>query len=180
MTIHAMLDLETMGKSPGCVVTHVAIVLFDPPNPTPLKTLHIHLSMTEQVKAGLTIDPSTIKWWLKQSNEAREIFKMDSYPISSLIDYIDSMIDRDTYVWSHATFDIPILNSLLQAFGYRSPINYKKCMDIRTAQELYRIKYKRDAIADKVGIAHRAVDDCKSQINLICKIIGDLKNEHSK
>ncbi len=170
-----MIDLETMGRSPGCVVTHVAIVTFNPPNPNPIDIMHLHLSMTEQLKAGLKVDSSTIKWWMGQEDKARNIFKMDSFQVDDLYQCIKATVDENTFVWSHATFDIPIINHLLQTFGFKSPFNYRKCMDIRTAQELYKIRFNEDAYAPKEGVAHNAVDDCKSQINLICKIIGDLR-----
>ena len=177
MIKHAMIDIETLGTSPGCIVTHVAVVVFDPVNSSLLDSLHICLSIYPQIKAGLLFEESTLKWWLNQSQEARQIFSMNSYPISFLVDALDQIVDKDTRVWSHATFDIPILNHVLKVFGYKSPFNYKRCMDIRTLQELYRSLYNTEVSDYKTGVHHNALDDCKSQINLVCKILSAFKNK---
>ena len=50
-------------------------------------------------------------------------------------------------------------------------------MDIRTLQELYRSLYNTEVSDYKTGVHHNALDDCKSQINLVCKILSAFKNK---
>ena len=65
-----MIDLETLGTDPTAPIVAIGAVFFDP------KTgeLGVEFSATIDFESACerrTPDASTIKWWLKQSDDAR-------------------------------------------------------------------------------------------------------------
>ena len=67
MAIHAMIDIETLGTSPDCVVLSVGAVKFDPfTNIEPHNRLLWRPSTEEQFKANRTVLDSTLEWWATQ------------------------------------------------------------------------------------------------------------------
>lgn len=68
-----MLDLETMGNGPQAAIIAIGTVAFDMSG---IKDrFYTQVSLESSVRAGLIADPSTITWWMQQSDEARAAFK---------------------------------------------------------------------------------------------------------
>lgn len=73
--MHLMIDLETLGTNPDCVVTQLGWALF---NPRPSITENIIINSgciffdpREQIKRNRTITWETFAWWLQQDKEAQ-------------------------------------------------------------------------------------------------------------
>ena len=57
MSTHAMIDLETLGTKPDCVVLTLGAIKFNPYTQTePDKGLYIRLDVDEQTKMGRSVD----------------------------------------------------------------------------------------------------------------------------
>ena len=80
MTTHAMIDIETLGTDPDCVVLSVGAVKFDPftLNEPHSKTLW-RPSADEQLNADRSVDQGTIEWWGKQAEELVKNFMKNLY-----------------------------------------------------------------------------------------------------
>ena len=64
MTIHAMIDLETLATDPHCTVLTVGGVKFNPDNNSePHSEFYFHLDIDEQDSLGRTTTEDTIAWW---------------------------------------------------------------------------------------------------------------------
>lgn len=132
-----MLDIETLGKKPGCVVLSIGACTFDSVNMT-MGTGHFngHLELGAQVAAGLTVDPDTVLWWFKQSDEARMDAacrdRMD--PFVALHAFVRWYTDMNgTGIWGHGlNFDIPILEAVFSAVNLVHPWKYNAGRDTRT------------------------------------------------
>ena len=73
MSTHAMIDLETLGTKPDCVVLTLGAIKFNPYKQTePDKGLYIRLNVDEQTKMGRSVDDGTLEWWGKQDKAIRD------------------------------------------------------------------------------------------------------------
>jgi hypothetical protein len=66
-----MIDLETLGRRPGCVVLSIGAVEFGPAGLG--REFYIVLDIFGQKSLGLHEDPDTLAWWEAQSIEARQV-----------------------------------------------------------------------------------------------------------
>lgn len=110
---------------------------------------------------AFSIDYHTVKWWLEQSQEARESILKDPVPIEVALRDLKDFLDRDdTLLWSHATFDMPILQNAFEQTGWKNPVPFRNMRDLRTLMDLADLsKMKRE----RFGIHHNALDDAKFQ-----------------
>ena len=73
MATHAMIDLETLGTKPDCVILTLGAIKFDPfTNEEPHSGLYQKLDIDEQDNLKRTQDESTIEWWGKQTQSVQE------------------------------------------------------------------------------------------------------------
>src|SRR5258708_2412520 len=122
---HIMLDIETLGKKPGCVVLSIALVRF-----ADLATASIVLDMHEQYSAGLITDPATVAWWREQSSAVRAAVTQGARPVAQALAYIKQWLTWATttepwFIWCHgAGFDAPILAEVFERFGLAGPWHF--------------------------------------------------------
>ena len=67
-----MVDLETLGNRPGCVILSIGAVAFGPDGLG--DEFYIVLETEAQRSLGLHTEPGTEAWWAGQSAEARRVF----------------------------------------------------------------------------------------------------------
>ena len=67
MAVPGMIDIETLGVDPGCVVLTIGGIKFNPySNAEPHDGLYIRCNVDEQTELGRTVDENTLAWWNKQ------------------------------------------------------------------------------------------------------------------
>jgi len=71
--MHIMIDLETMGTRPDAPIIAIGAVSFDVDTDWVWRTFYVNIDLQSAVSAGAKIDPSTVMWWMKQSDEARRL-----------------------------------------------------------------------------------------------------------
>ena len=122
-----MLDLETYGTSPGCIVLSIGAVWFDR---TALgDTFYQVINLESSRKYALEADPSTLQWWERQSPQAREVIEHaesteHSLPLKAALQNFHDFVKAQTSVkvWGNgADFDNPILSHLYRAAGMKQP-----------------------------------------------------------
>lgn len=170
MTLHCMIDLETLDTVPSAVVLSIGAVLFDPNSSYIGETFYAKLEVETQVNAGRTKSPQTLEWWAKQSDQARlEAFGMEGKQptdevLSSLRQYINRAISEHELagVWGNGSdFDNVIVADLYRSFGASNawPFWMNRCF--RTLKDLRKpmtfIKPQRR------GTHHNALDDAVYQ-----------------
>lgn len=73
-----MLDLETMGNGPDAAIVAIGAVAFSLERAEISPSVFYRLVTLESaVRQGGSIEPSTVIWWLQQSDEAREEITRD-------------------------------------------------------------------------------------------------------
>ncbi|MCB6184254.1 3'-5' exoribonuclease [Leeia sp. TBRC 13508] len=170
----AMIDIETAGKAPGCIVLTMAAVLFDQ-NGKISETLELAISYDESSSVGLTCDANTQAWWHTQ---AAETFRLVWEPehvtagkeaFEKLFEFCQSADE----VWSKGSdFDFPIIKAAAQAFGSDTSLmwDYWKQRDLRTM-----IKLLPHVTHTKTNIAHTALGDAIDQTKHLQKLLAELK-----
>lgn len=173
--IDLMLDLETLGLSPGCAILEIALVRFDA---EPELVFRRQVSVASCVRAGLRMEPETVEWWMKQSDAARLRWSADSaILLGEALGSLRSCVGRLRFnaargdsplrLWANgAAFDVPILEAAYRACDLPIPWNYREVRDMRTLMDLAEVD--KDAIPFE-GIEHSAADDAMHQARL-CRL----------
>lgn len=171
MAEQVMLDLETLGNGPTSVIIQIGAVKF---NDTDLvgDPFSVYVDPESCVKAGLKMDASTVMWWMEQDDAARAQFKADKIRLRDALASFTYWFGDDKPVWGNgATFDNVLLDSAYRAVGYKRPWGFRSDRCFRTYKSLREdIPYVRE------GVAHNAVDDCKSQIKHYWKVRAAMKD----
>lgn len=129
-----MLDLETLGTKPGSVILSIDACTFGSPE---RRTFHALLDLDSQVRRGMTIDPSTIMWWFKQTDQARAAQDMprdqpgDVLP--AFADWCTAVSGGSFTIWGHGSnFDLPLIEALFDRYLVKWPWKYNAVRDTRT------------------------------------------------
>ena len=73
MTTHAMIDLETLGTGPDCVVLTIGGVKFNPNEVSnTYQEFYYRFDVDEQLAKGRTTLQSTLDWWARQDKSVRD------------------------------------------------------------------------------------------------------------
>lgn len=163
-----MIDLETLGTAPGCVVLSIGAVEFDDDGAGP-EVMTCVINKADSLRRGLAVDPNTEAWWEKQSEEARCVLAMADDPalsrslVYALGMFEDYLVRRGgpdgVEVWGNgADFDNAILAACYRAVGLEAPWKFWNNRCYRTLKALHpEIKLER------VGTYHNALDDAVTQ-----------------
>jgi hypothetical protein len=166
-----MLDIETLGVEPGCVVLSIGAVAFT--STTLGNTFHAHISVEDSVNHGLVIEPRTVMWWMEQSDEARKAITVEGVPLLQALDDFRQAFDwKDTKVWCNgASFDFPIVKALFSAVGQKLPWAYYNEMDFRTVKNFFS-KKQYDGLKVIPNIKHDGLEDAKAQAATLQNMLG--------
>lgn len=162
-----MLDLETLGTRPGCVIRSIGACTFNPNGEGTGAEFYVNVSEISCGQAGLTVDPKTAEWWSKQSKEAQDALLVDQKSLSDALWSFTTWFHTHggERVWSHgANFDQPILEAAYVAegsFPIGAPWSYWSSRCTRTLFDVAQVDTK--AGGRRGGVHHNALDDAKFQ-----------------
>lgn len=168
-----MIDLETFGKTSNAVVVSIGAVVFDPFKGTIGETFYRVCEIQSQLHAGRSIDESTLKWWLKQNDNAKNVLLQEGQDTDDVVkDFIHWICcaGETVFPWGNGSiFDIGIVESLLNDYGYDSPFKYNRIMDLRTFMRFNGQNQK----VQRLGVHHNALDDALDQAKTVIQILGN-------
>lgn len=156
-----MIDLETWGTRPGSAITQIGAVRFTSKGIT--EEFSVLVSLKSCMDAGLTVEPSTVLWWMKQADEARAGMQ-ESPATCSLDEALSLFVDWFTRkpveaVWGNgAAFDNTLLVSAFEAVKLIPPWDFRADRCYRTMKNEYP-----DVTFVREGVAHNALNDAYSQ-----------------
>lgn len=177
-TTDIMLDIETLGTGPNAAILSIGALAFCASRPLvnyPENlgwTFHmgVDLSATPETLRGL-ITPSTVEWWLQQSDAARQSV-INGFPYRSplglvleeLNQWIRSFPNFEAIrLWSYGpTFDETIVRCAFERYGITFPLGYRQSRCCRTLQDTAG-ELTGWTLPPREGLAHNALDDCKQQ-----------------
>ncbi|NNT83385.1 exonuclease [Escherichia coli] len=174
---HLMIDLETMGTNTNAPIVVIGAVFFDPQTGEIGPVFYIVISLTDAMNTGTVPDGGTIKWWLKQSSEARAAILTDQVKLKDALsrfrEFINEYSDEKfVQVWGNgATFDNAILRTSYERLDIPCPWRYHNDRDVRTIVELGKtIDFDARILIPFEGVRHNALDDARHQAKYVSAI----------
>ena len=132
----AMIDLETLATSPGCVVLTLGAIKFNPyTKEEPFDPLYQRWDADEQIEMGRDYDEDTIQWWGKQAPEIREeaLGEEGRISLTEALDEFHKWVCHCDTVWANGSiFDIMILEDIYRQVERVPPWPYYSIRDVRT------------------------------------------------
>lgn len=180
---HCMIDLETLGTKAGSVILSIGATMFGEGYNTGGMAFHEHLNLEAQISVGMSMDPSTILWWMEQKDPARAAIlagqKNAKYP-SVVLEHFAGWLTqcKAETVWGNgADFDLPLLSAAYVKFGMKQPWKYNAGRCVRTVMQL--TGKKLGDFGTPVLLAHDALSDAVFQAAEVEKALEWLAREHN-
>jgi hypothetical protein len=168
-----MLDIETLGTCPDCVVLTLGAVKFDPYSKTNMiGGIYCKPDVDDQIAQGRIVREDTMQWWSEQAEEVREeaLGMEGRIPVVQMLQELNRFLVGAGNIWAQGTvFDIGILEHLYRQYGMVPNWQYWQITDSRTLFKLHgdpRVK-------GKAGL-HNALEDCVSQAEAVQQIYADI------
>ena len=163
---HLMIDLETLGTAANAPVVAIGAVFFDPNTGTLGDTFDAAIDVEDAMRYGV-MSGSTFKWWLGQSDAARQKVVRGRERAEDVFGRFGSFAMKhgdNVQPWGNgASFDIAILDHAFpRILNKPAPWKFWNVRDVRTVKELATGIVRFD---DKMkqGVAHTALDDAVHQ-----------------
>ena len=180
MWFDLMCDLETMGTPPDGAIVSIGACFFNLEDCTIGPTFNRVINLATAVRDGATLNPSTIMWWLGQSDEARKSILYSTEEIRTVLTDFATFIAQHSRVqdvrpWGNSnSFDLTLLATSYERADIRVPWSPFRERDFRTVRNMYpSVEYNPDEKGDG---AHNALTDAIFQANHLFKI----KNRNKK
>jgi exodeoxyribonuclease VIII len=162
MSLEVMLDLETLGTGPRSVIIAIGAVAFDSAGEGVASKFYQVVDAQSCVDAGLTLDVSTVMWWMEQSDDARKAVCRPGLPLKTALDGFAEWYRAvgEGPVWGNGVdFDNVIMNSAYRAIGEpRAPWLHWQNRCFRTLRNIYpHVEIARQ------GTHHHALHDATTQ-----------------
>ena len=178
-----MCDIETLNTVASATVLSIGLVAFDRHNPDrkPVK-LTINMGQKqfrdEQKRFGRTQNADTVRWWKKQSAQAKEVFQRANvtnceHACTVLIKFFNDNTDpRNVKMWGNGSdFDNVIVADFLTTFGHQVPWKFWNNRCHRTMKSEFKHLLPN---IEFTGVQHNAADDAHHQVKQLWAIYGGL------
>lgn len=170
--IDVMIDLETLGVDPGCVILSIGAVSFKTAVPT---AFYQRISRLHSLEEGFVEDEDTVEWWSKQDSEVRrEAYGGIHHPVEVLENfskYLQSLGD-EVRIWGNgANFDNVILAAAYKKLGLPVPWKFWNDRCYRTLKNLY----PKLPVPPFYGAKHNALNDALHQADHATVILDHIE-----
>lgn len=166
MKTQIMIDIETLGSNPYSAIVSLGAVMFGSGRIS--KEFYQRIDPQSCVDIGLTMDVSTVLWWMKQNDLAREELNKPAESIGTvLLKFNDWVCGSDPEVWGNGSdFDNMLLACAYRKAQIIQPWKFYNNRCYRTIKSL-----KRYIPIQRIGVHHNALDDARSQAEHLMKIL---------
>lgn len=174
-----MIDMETRGQGPGCIILSLGAVFFDPTSGAIGDSFSQVINKASSVALGLIEDDETVAWWRKQSPEAQRVLaEVETSPhtvrdaLTAFADFIHDRVGANAVrVWGNgADFDNAILAHTYGLLGMKAPWRFWNNRCFRTLKTIG----KGVEQPPRLGVHHDALDDARHQAIWACSIFANL------
>ena len=173
-----MVDIETLSSRLDAVVLSIGACEFDPESGVVGLTFY---GAANPNQSGRHISGDTVLWWLLQDDAARKaITGRKRVTLEKLLEQFSGWFPGGEKIWSHATFDIPVLTSAYESVGKKPPWIFSNCRDIRTILDhggMSRDEYVR--LKESGGTLHDALSDAIGQAAIVSACIARIRGADS-
>ena len=168
-----MLDLETLGTRPDCVILTLGAVKFDPYTlAEPGPGLYLRIDADEQIARGREVQEDTLQWWMKQDEAVREeaIGENDRVSVEEMYRQLNRFLVGVNNIWAQGpVFDIAILENIYRQYGWPTPWQFWQISDSRTL-----FKVHGDPRPKGREGHHNALADCVYQAQAVQTVYKNL------
>lgn len=161
------LDIETLGTGKNAVIASIAAcVVTEHGVDLEAPAFYVHLDMKEQIDKGRTVTADTIKFWMRQADEARASTFPDEVGISTtrLQDLFGGWYQAHgcqmVYV-KGSNFDAAIVESLFDDFGFDCPVPFRNWKCMRSLDDVIEWSNNADLAAAWLDVKKSAVNTNK-------------------
>jgi hypothetical protein len=174
MSMHVMIDIETLGIQPGSIILSLGAVKFSPMTDEPMDQFYVAIDPKNSKDCGLTMDISTVLWWLQDAHsEAWELLvneeKVDL--ASALEGFCQWYGTMSLPTWGNgAGFDNVLLRFAFDKIGMECPWEFRDDRCYRTLKNI------ATHVPMKVtgGTRHHGLKDAVAQASHMRRITKDL------
>jgi len=162
---HVMVDLETWGVMPGSALRSIGAVVFNPETGDIGGKFYRNISDESCEALGMPKDPSTVKWWAEQSDDAQSALLANPQPLGDVVLAFTAWWKKvgGQYIWGHgANFDPVLLEAAYEACMLEKPWDFWNVRCSRTVLAMANRKPVRSG-----GTHHNALDDAIAQSKAI-------------
>ena len=170
MNKHLMIDIETLGTSNCAPILSIGAVVVGEDS-TFYEKCHPSL------EPPFEPDFSTLQWWVKQNDKAREAFDGGipwQRAMSNFSWFYSQMVNQygDLKVWAKPPrFDVAILEFAMKQAGLTIPWNHRNVLDLRTL--IYLKDPKGDLAPPPTSDKHNALEDARYQAEYLRILLGE-------
>lgn len=170
MTRHISLDCESLGLDNNATLLSIGACAFDPYTGEIQDSFYEVIDLNQHL--GGTIDASTVSWWMKQSQHARDAVFGDDVEklrldhalvkLSEWLGFTEQLPHGeypDVKIWTRGSKDQAWLDSAYKGVGLQQPYQYWQFSDQRTLCDLFP-EYMPVRMG---GTSHNAADDAHYQ-----------------
>lgn len=175
--LNIMLDLETLGKTPGSVITSIGAVAFG--GGLIHSEFYRRVGIQSCLDAGLKVDGSTIEWWLTQSDAARLELTLPGNSLAETLQAFSHWVttlqvtSSGPEVWGNGpSFDCSMMKAAYNALRLHLPWSHKQERCYRTARALLCESDATRAVV-RTGVKHHALDDARHQARYLMALLGE-------
>ncbi len=175
-----MLDLETVATSANAAIISIGAVWFDVQEGVLGEAFYQAVDLSDVIKHGFDVDGSTLSWWMKQSEAARQVFDDPGMvgieaALKQFANFVKTT-NEPTRVWGKGpAFDNAILANAYRRMGLDKPWIYYDDRCVRTMQDVGKyFGIEPPQFSDSGGVPHNALDDARYQAECICYIFSRL------
>lgn len=188
MSVRVVVDIETLGKKPGCVVLAVGAVAWR--DGIACASFYRVIDLEDSIRLGMAIDGDTLRWWLQQPREAFEA--AIGYHGAQRGTALEVMTEFQgwgrhngcaEYYGNSPSFDLSILEALMDRVGVAVPWEYWQERCVRTELAMYErlgvnVPDLRKAVMESmpaVHIKHHALHDAGFEVELLIQCERELQ-----
>lgn len=170
---HVMVDCETLGLRVDSALLTIGAVMFDPNSTFLGRRFHAAIDPSDAQRRGLTIDASTVVWWLRQAPAAQQALTsmlQTSMLLETALTAFESWL-RETApiegikLWTCGHMDVCWLTSAYSAIGRPIPFHYR-VGDFRTIRDEFAIPED----SPPATVSHDALEDAVYQAQMLQNI----------
>ena len=179
-----MIDNETLNTKATSVILTMGLCAFKPFDGIVAQTKGQHYTsfdIQDQINKGRTISGASLKWWMGQSEEARNAAFADGIDLKSglqrITDFVKSLEPNANKVimWARGQdFDIGQLNDMYETMGMVPPWKFWNSRDTRTLYSAAVAKNGNEFELEREGTYHNALDDAIYQAHEMCWVYKEL------
>lgn len=168
------IDTESLGVRWDAPVIAVGAQAFDRDTGKMGATFHMNVELSSAIKSG-RLDPETLKWWMRQSDAARQVFQdgngIERYHLATVLEQLTTWVrsigsgvprvyargPQQDITWLERSYD-------MGAIGLKEGWHYQNVFDLRAIIDLAQID---ESTIKFMGTAHNALAEATHQAKVV-------------